>query len=68
MAAEAQTRKIRVTLKKSGIGGTLRQRETIRGLGLRRRGDTRVLAKTDAILGMIRKVAHLVEAEEANGR
>ena len=68
MAGEGQTRKIRVTLTRSGIGGTERQRETVRGLGLRRRGDTRVLAKTDAILGMIRKVAHLVEAEETNDR
>jgi large subunit ribosomal protein L30 len=66
MVAEEQTRKVRVTLKRSEICGTERQRQTVRGLGLRRIGDTRVLAKTDAILGMIRKVGHLVEAEEAN--
>jgi large subunit ribosomal protein L30 len=66
MAAEGQTRKVRVTLKRSEICGTERQRQTVRGLGLRRIGDSRVLDQTGAILGMIRKVGHLVEAEEAN--
>ncbi|MGH7899313.1 MAG: 50S ribosomal protein L30 [Candidatus Binatia bacterium] len=66
MAAEEQTRKIRVTLKRSEICGTERQRQTVRGLGLRRIGDTRVLTGTKEVLGMIRKIGHLVEAEEAN--
>jgi ribosomal protein L30 len=35
-------------------------------LGLRRIGDSRVLPKTPAVLGMVGKVAHLVEVEEAN--
>jgi large subunit ribosomal protein L30 len=56
---------IRVSLKKSEIGGTRRQRETLRGLGLRRIGDSRVLVKSDAVLGMIAKVRHLLEVDES---
>ena len=67
MAGEEQSARIRVRLKGSEIGSTERQRQTIRGLGLRRIGDARVLAKTPAVLGMIEKVAHLLEVEEANG-
>jgi large subunit ribosomal protein L30 len=67
MMTEGQTSHIRVRLRGSEIGGTERQRQTIRGLGLRRIGDERLLAKTDAVLGMIRKVAHLVEVEDVNG-
>ena len=57
---------IRVSLRKSEIGGTQRQRRTLRGLGLRRIGDTRVLRKTDAVLGMVAKVRHLIEVEESS--
>ena len=67
MAAEGQSARVRVRLKGSEIGSTDRQRQTIRGLGLRRIGDARVLVKTPAVLGMIEKVAHLLEVEEANG-
>ena len=67
MASDGRTSRIRVRLKGSWIGGTDRQRQTIRGLGLKKIGDTRVLVKTAAVLGMIEKVAHLVAVEEANG-
>ena len=67
MSADASTSRIRIRLKGSQIGGTERQRETIRGLGLRRIGDTRELEKTPAVVGMIEKVMHLVEVEEADG-
>ncbi len=61
MAAEG---KIRVRLAKSRISTTIRQRETVRGLGLRKLGDVRELEKTPAVLGMVKKVAHLVKVEE----
>ena len=61
MAAE----KVKVRLRKSEIGGTDRQRQTLRGLGLRTIGDVRELEKSDAVLGMIKKVAHLIEVEES---
>jgi len=56
--------RIRVTLKRSLIGGTERQRASVRGLGLRRLGQTRTLERTPAVLGMIAKVRHLVEVQE----
>jgi ribosomal protein L30 len=66
LAGEEKTARIRVRLIGSEIGGTTRQRETIRGLGLRKIGEARVLPKTRAVLGMIEKVGHLLEVEEAN--
>ena len=67
MVSEGRASQIRVRLRGSEIGSTERQRQTIRGLGLRRIGDESLLAKTPAVLGMIQKVAHLVEVEDANG-
>jgi large subunit ribosomal protein L30 len=67
MAADSKSARIRVRLRGSEIGATDRQRQTIRGLGLRNIGDSRVLGKTAAVVGMIRKVAHLVEVEDTNG-
>jgi large subunit ribosomal protein L30 len=63
---ETKGARVRVTLKGSGIGCTERQRDTIHGLGLRRIGTTRELPKTPAVLGMIEKVKHLVEVEDAS--
>lgn len=67
MNAMANEEQIRVVLRRSPIGGTAQQRATIRGLGLRRIGDSRVLTRTDAIVGMVRKVSHLVSVETAPG-
>lgn len=55
---------IKVTLTGSVIGGTKSQKETVKALGLRKRGSTRVLQDTPAVRGAIRKVAHLVASEE----
>ncbi len=58
---------LKVTLKRSAIKCTKSQRETIRGLGLRKIRQSRVLADNPAIRGMITKVNHLVEVEEIAG-
>jgi|UniRef100_A0A7C4EU17 large subunit ribosomal protein L30 len=55
---------LKVTLKKSVIKSTKRQRDTVKGLGLRRMNSIRFLADTPEVRGMIRKVSHLVEVEE----
>ncbi len=55
---------IKVTLRKSGIGYPVRQKETLRGLGLRKLNSSKVLKDTPAIRGMIKKVAHLVSVEQ----
>jgi large subunit ribosomal protein L30 len=53
--------KIKVKWYKSWIGYNRRQRESVRGLGLRRLNDVVELDDTPAIRGMVRKIAHLVK-------
>ncbi|MBI5572780.1 MAG: 50S ribosomal protein L30 [Desulfomonile tiedjei] len=55
---------LKVTLKRSLIKATKSQVETVRGLGLRKRMQSRTLQDTPAIRGMILKVNHLVEWEQ----
>ncbi len=55
---------LKVTLIKSGIGYTTRQKKTLLGLGLKKLNSSRVLKDTPAVRGMIDKVSHLVEVEE----
>lgn len=55
---------IKVTQTRSEIGGTQSQRATLRGLGLKRIGDTVVKDDRPEIRGMIRTVTHLVTFEE----
>jgi large subunit ribosomal protein L30 len=58
--------KLKITQVKSGIGRPETQRKTLEGLGLRGPHKSVVLADTDAIRGMIRKVSHLVTVESAD--
>jgi large subunit ribosomal protein L30 len=55
---------LKVVQRKSGIGGTSSQRDTLRTLGLRRIGDVVVKEDRPEIRGMVRAVAHLVTIEE----
>lgn len=64
-ATGSSDRRYRVTLTGSEIGGTDRQRATLRGLGLRKRGSASVVQDTPQARGRIRAVAHLVRVEEA---
>jgi large subunit ribosomal protein L30 len=57
-------KRLRVTLVKSAIGYTLRQKNTIRALGLHRMHDTVEHIDSPVLRGMIAKVIHLVEVEE----
>jgi len=56
--------RLKVTLSRSSIGTTDRQKATLMGLGLRRIGRSRVLENTPAVRGMIKSVLHLVQVEE----
>lgn len=56
--------RLKVTQKKSEIGGTSGQRNTLRSLGLKRIGDTVVKEDRPEIRGMINTVQHLVVFEE----
>jgi large subunit ribosomal protein L30 len=57
---------LRVTLKKSLIRSTKAQRDTVRGLGLRRIRHSRILCDTPEVRGMIHKIQHLVEVADAS--
>jgi large subunit ribosomal protein L30 len=56
---------IKVTLVKSVFGQLKSHRATVRGLGLRRIRDSKVLADTPEVRGMIRASGHLLKVEEA---
>ncbi len=56
-------KKLKVTLVRSTIDRQKTQKETVRGLGLRRLHHSVVLEDTPAVRGMIRKVQHLVAVE-----
>jgi large subunit ribosomal protein L30 len=56
---------IKVTQRKSRNGCDKRQLDTLRSLGLRRIGHTVEVSDTPQIRGMLHKVRHLVEVDEA---
>ncbi|RME70832.1 MAG: 50S ribosomal protein L30 [Chloroflexi bacterium] len=60
-----KAKSLKVTLVKSPIGYSARQKGTVRALGLRRMGQTVEHQDTPVIRGMINKVSHLVKVEEA---
>jgi large subunit ribosomal protein L30 len=62
-AAVKETR-LRVTLVKSPIGYTQRQKDTVRALGLHHLHETVEHLDSPALRGMITKIIHLVEVEE----
>lgn len=55
--------KIRVKLIRSGIGHPMKQKLTLKALGLTKMNKTVEHEATPQILGMINKVKHLVEVE-----
>lgn len=57
-------KKIKVTQVKSGIDRPERQKLTLQALGLNKLNASKELEATPQILGMVRKVSHLVKVEE----
>ena len=57
---------LKVTLRHSAIGRPRRQLENLKGLGLRKIGQSRTLENTPAVRGMVKKVIHLIEVEEVS--
>ena len=56
--------KIKVTQVRSGIGRPLRQKRTLKALGLKRIRHTVEHDATPQIMGMVDKVHHLVTVEK----
>lgn len=55
---------ITVKLKRSTIKCTKTQKDTVRGLGLRKTGTSKTLENTSSVRGMIKKVIHLLDIQE----
>ena len=58
-------KKIKITLIKSPIDRPERQKLTLHALGLNKANAVKEVVATPQILGMVRKVEHLVKVEEA---
>lgn len=56
--------KIKITQIKSVIDRSERQKRTMQALGLKKINQTVEVEATDAIIGMVRKVNHLVAIEK----
>lgn len=54
-------KQITITLKRSTIGCTDKQKATIKGLGLRRINHTKTLENTPAVRGMIKAMIQWLE-------
>jgi large subunit ribosomal protein L30 len=65
MARQKKGKTIRITLIRSPIGYSFKQKRTVRALGLRRMNQTVEQEDTAVIRGMISKVSHLVMVEES---
>ena len=57
-------KKIKITLVKSPIDRPQRQKLTLQALGLNKMNATREVEATPQILGMVRKVEHMLNVEE----
>ncbi len=57
-------KKIKITQVKSGIDRPERQKLTLKALGLNKLHAVKEVEATPQILGMVRKVEHLVKVEE----
>lgn len=57
--------KIKITQVKSGIDRPERQKLTLQALGLNKLNATKEVEATPQILGMVKKVSHLIKVEEA---
>jgi large subunit ribosomal protein L30 len=56
--------KIKVTQVRSSIGSTKRQKATLEALGLKKLNQTVEHEATPQVVGMARKVGHLVRVDE----
>ncbi|MGB9668190.1 MAG: 50S ribosomal protein L30 [Thermosulfidibacteraceae bacterium] len=57
-------KKVEITLKRGLAGWSERDKATVRSLGLKKPGDRVIRVLDNVTLGMVRKVAHLVEVKE----
>lgn len=56
--------KIKITQTRSKIGSTVRQKKTLQALGIKKMNGSVEVEATDQILGMVKKLEHLVSVSE----
>jgi large subunit ribosomal protein L30 len=64
MSCGVDMAKIKISLIRSTIGALPNQRATVRSLGLRKIGSSKVQEASPAIMGMVKTVSHLVSVED----
>ena len=64
--AKKKVKTLTITLVKSPIGYSQRQKDTVRSLGLRKMNQTVERPDSPQLRGMINAVQHLVSVEEAS--
>ena len=64
MAKKKQSKMLKITQVRSGIGRQQGHRRTLRALGIKRHQQSVVHEATPAIEGMIRKISFMVKVEE----
>lgn len=64
MARKKKPKTLRITLIKSPIGYSERQKRTVRAIGLNRMHQTVEQQDSESMRGMLTKVSHLVLVEE----
>ena len=57
-------KKIKVTQVRSGIGSTVRQKRTLIALGLKKMNQTVELEASPQVMGMVKKLEHLLSIEK----
>jgi len=62
--AQEKVKEIKITQVKSAIGSPKVQKLTIEALGIKKLNQSKVHKATPQILGMVKKVRHLVKVEE----
>lgn len=61
-----KTPSLKITLRRSTIGEKPKTKATVRSLGLRKIRQSTVRPDTPAVRGMVARVSHLVDVEEAS--
>ena len=64
MARKTKPKTLRITLIKSPIGYSERQKRTVQAIGLRKMNQTVEQPDSESLRGMLAKVSHLILVEE----
>jgi len=65
MTEKSNAKLVKITLTRSLIGRPEKQRKVARALGLKKSNDSVVRPETATIMGMVKKISHLLTVEVA---